>query len=357
MRKIFTIILLVILTSCSELDPETIDTTKEEAVPVNQNRQFLNVEVIASNLTVPWDIVKVDNQFFISERSGRIIHINENREKKEMPLQLSKSIVEEDEGGLLGFLLHPDYEKNSLAYIYHTYREKGRQGNRIVLIKRNENEWVEERELITLPAGNIHNGGRLAIGPDNKLYATVGDAGKNHTAQILKSLAGKILRLNLDGSIPTDNPFADSYIYSYGHRNPQGIVWDEQGKMYSAEHGAIGHDEINLIVPKGNYGWPIIQGDEKKEGMIGPLFHSGNETWAPSGLEYHNGKLYVAALRGQQIRAFDLRSLTSTPVYQNVGRIRDLLVDGDSLYLITNNTDGRGIPDKDDDRLLKLNFE
>lgn len=351
-------IIVVLLTSCADHMPEQIENSENDAVPVSRNGTIQNAVILASNLLVPWDIVKVDNQFFISERGGRIVQVTENGKKIMMPLKLKEKIMEEGEGGLLGFVLDPGFKENSLAYIYHTFVDNGQLANRIVQIKKTGSEWVEVRELISsLPGARIHNGGRLEIGPDNKLYATVGDAAHPESAQDLKALSGKILRLNLDGTIPDDNPLENSFIYSYGHRNPQGITWDEQGKMYSAEHGATAHDEINVIVPGGNYGWPIIQGDEEKKGMIKPLFHSGNETWAPSGLTYYKGKLYVAALRGQQIRAFDLQSFTSASVFENVGRIRDLLIEDAFLDLITNNTDGRGVPDKEDDRLLRLSLQ
>lgn len=359
MRKWVLISFMVLLTGCSSLNPDQIKQNKEDSVPVSQNQQlFQNAEVLASNLTIPWDIVKVDNQFLISERGGQIVQISENGQPIEMPMSLKKKVHDEGEGGLLGFILDPNFSSNSLAYLYHTYLEGGNIANRIVQVKKTGNGWEEERELLSsLPGGRIHNGGRLEIGLDNKLYVTVGDAGVPDSAQNLEILSGKILRMNLDGSIPSDNPFKNSYIYSYGHRNPQGMAWDKRGKMYAAEHGQTAHDEINVIVPGGNYGWPVIQGDEQKEGMFKPLFHSGNETWAPSGLAYHNGKLYVAALRGQQIREFDLEAHKSAPLFENVGRIRDLLIDGNYLYFITNNTDGRGIPNPNDDHLLRINLE
>ncbi|MEC1697950.1 PQQ-dependent sugar dehydrogenase [Schinkia azotoformans] len=359
MRKWFFIILTILLTGCSSLNPEQFKQNEDDSVPVGRNQQYFhNAEVLGSNLQIPWDIVKVDNQFLISERGGQIVRISENGQQFTMPLKLKKNVHDEGEGGLLGFILDPNFSSNSLAYIYHTYLEDGNIANRIVQVKKTGNGWEEIREMLSsLPGGRIHNGGRLEIGPENKLFITVGDAGVPESAQNLEVLSGKILRMNLDGSIPNDNPFKNSYIYSYGHRNPQGMAWDEGGKMYAAEHGQTAHDEINVIIPGGNYGWPVIQGDEEREGMIKPLFHSGNETWAPSGLAFNKGKLYVAALRGQQIRAFDLQARTSAPVFENVGRIRDLLVDDNYLYFITNNTDGRGSPNPNDDHLLRISLE
>jgi glucose/arabinose dehydrogenase len=220
------------------------------------------------------------------------------------------------------------------------------------------NEWVEKEELISnIPGAKLHNGGRLKIGPDGKLYVTTGDALNPDIAQDRSSLGGKILRMNLDGSIPHDNPFPQSYVYSYGHRNPQGLAWDEQGTLYSSEHGQIAHDEINKIEPGQNYGWPVIQGDETAEGMMRPLFHSGNDTWAPSGMSYHQGKLYVATLAGSRIMAFDLQKMTQETIFNNGGRMRDTFIENNHLYFISNNRDGRGIPAKNDDRLYRMSLK
>lgn len=364
----FLLALLVFLFGCSESNveenPGNTNTNSSnhnnegETALVNAQSPITDAEVLVSNLIVPWEIVKVNDQFYLSERGGQIINVTEDREKLVMSLNLNKEISAIGEGGLLGFILDPEFRDNSSAYIYHTYQEEGRILNRIVKIRKDENDnWIEESVLIDqIPGGRIHNGGRLAIGPDGKLYITVGDAGNQDSAQNLTVLSGKILRINLDGSIPEDNPFDNSPIYSYGHRNPQGVAWGESDTMYSTEHGSAAHDEINIIKPGRNYGWPVIQGDEQRQGMEKPLFHSGNDTWAPSGLAYYQEKLFVAALAGQQLRIFDLDSKTSEPLYENVGRLRDLLIEGNSLYIITNNTDGRGNPDEDDDHLLKLNL-
>ncbi len=312
-------------------------------------------EVQATNLNVPWDIIKTDEGFFISERGGTIIQVRGNGEKVSMPLKLEKNVVHQGEGGLLGFVLHPNYSQNQNAYVYHTYEEQGRRQNRIVSLKRVDGAWEEQSVLLEgIPGSNIHNGGRLEIGPDEKLYVSTGDAAQESSAQDLDSLSGKLLRMNLDGSIPDDNPFENSYVYSYGHRNPQGITWSEDGVMYAAEHGSQAYDEINLIKPGANYGWPVIRGDEQKEGMERPLFHSGEKTWAPSGLTYHDGHLYMAGLRGEQIREFDLERNSSRVFVDGVGRVRDILFDGSDMYFITNNTDGRGTPRPNDDKLIKV---
>ncbi|MFD1739830.1 PQQ-dependent sugar dehydrogenase [Bacillus salitolerans] len=353
MRRTLVYILIVLLIGCSR----STDEIHEVTLPIREV-PIQNAEIIASNLVVPWDIVKTGEEYFVSERGGTIVHIDRKGNKTNMSLELSKDVAEYGEGGLLGFILHPDYQKNALAYIYYTYQDNGNINNQIVKVKKEGSTWIEESVLLSdLPGARIHNGGRIEIGPDQKLYASVGDAANPDSAQQLNSLAGKIIRMNLDGTIPENNPFENSYIYSFGHRNPQGFAWTEAGEMYSAEHGAEGHDEINRILPGQNYGWPLVQGDEQREGMLVPIFHSGEDTWAPSGLAYQEGRLLVAGLAGQQIRVFDLRENESFPLYEDIGRIRDLLVVGKDLYIITNNTDGRGVPDEDDDHLLKVKLE
>jgi glucose/arabinose dehydrogenase len=221
-----------------------------------------------------------------------------------------------------------------------------------------DNVWREESLLLDkIPSGTYHHGGRLKIGPDEKLYATTGDASESDLAQDPNSLGGKIIRMNLDGSIPNDNPFPNSYLYSYGHRNPQGITWSSDGTTYAGEHGNDANDEINIIDAGQNYGWPIIEGHEEQGGMVSPQFTSGDgETWAPSGMDYYNEKLYVAALRGSAVLEFDLKTGGYREVTNGLGRIRDVLIKDDSLYLISNNTDGRGALQENDDKLYRISL-
>lgn len=315
------------------------------------------IDVIAENLEIPWDITNSSDSFFISQRKGTIIQVDFTGKKEEMELRMNQPVLHKGEGGLLGFELDPDFPKNGLAYVYHTYLKEEKIANRIIQIQKKNGNWQEIKELLVdIPGGPIHNGGRLAIGPDNKLYATVGDAGIKSSAQNKQALSGKILRLNLDGSIPADNPFKNSYVFSYGHRNPQGMAWSESGMMYATEHGQSAYDEVNKLEPGKNYGWPVIEGDEEKEGMEKPLIHSGEETWAPSGLAYADGKLFIAALRGEKLLAFDLKSEKMTVTFKGEGRLRDIYASNRYLYVVTNNTDGRGTPAENDDRLLRLSL-
>ncbi|WP_338749632.1 PQQ-dependent sugar dehydrogenase [Bacillus sp. FJAT-52991] len=353
MKKI-SLAFVLLLHACGHSETSPVINNKEESAP---QYALSDAEILASNLSIPWDIAKKEDTFYISERAGQIIQIQKNGQKTNMKLTLTKDISHEGEGGLLGFELDPQFQSNSLAYVYHTYKEGETVYNRIVQVEMKNNEWVETKELLaSIPGGRIHNGGRLAIGPDQTLYATAGDAGIKENAQNLDSLSGKILRLNLDGTIPNDNPFPQSYVYSWGHRNPQGLAWSDNGTMFASEHGQTAHDEINLIRPGKNYGWPIIEGDEKKAGMETPLFHSGDETWAPSGMAYDEGRLYVATLAGQKLLTFDLENRKVTSLVEEAGRLRDVMIENNQLYLLTNNTDGRGTPKPDDDHLVKIDL-
>ncbi|KIL75109.1 PQQ-dependent sugar dehydrogenase [Bacillus badius] len=339
---------VLLFSGCSASD----QTDSSETAPASSSSQ---TKVAADNLEVPWTIAKQDESFFITERKGTIIQIDGDGKKKRMELQLNEPVLHEGEGGLLGFVLDDDFSKNKLAYAYHTYLKKGKIMNRIVQIKKQPDIWRETKELLAdIPGGPIHNGGRLAIGPDGKLFATAGDAGVKESAQDKQQLAGKILRLNVDGSVPEDNPFNGSYVFSYGHRNPQGMAWDTDGTMYAAEHGQSAHDEINRIEAGKNYGWPLIEGEEHKAGMEAPLIHSGEETWAPSGIAYSSGRLFIATLRGEKLLSLDLQQKELTVPLENAGRLRDVYVNGKYVYVATNNTDGRGTPSEEDDRLLIL---
>lgn len=314
-------------------------------------------EVIADELEIPWSIEKQGNTFYLTERTGSMVKVEEGN-KVRQKVELSKPLATAAEAGLLGFVLAPDFPGSGRAYAYYTYEDRSGQFNRIVTLVLEEDVWKEERVLLDhIPSGRFHHGGRLKIGPDGKLYAATGDATEPSVAQDPESLGGKILRMNLDGSVPDDNPFPDSYVYSYGHRNPQGLAWAADGTLYASEHGSSANDEINRIEAGNNYGWPVIQGAEEQEGMVTPLFTSGRQTtWAPSGMAWADGKLYAAALRGAAVLEFDLSSGRVREAVTGFGRIRDVRIEGDTLYWITNNTDGRGTPREGDDKLYRVSL-
>ncbi|MEG0440523.1 MAG: PQQ-dependent sugar dehydrogenase, partial [Solibacillus sp.] len=200
---------LLLLAGCSEKDQQTV-------MEIGQAKGVNEAEVIAQNLQAPWAIEKIENTFFITERTGAIVKIQDDKTVRQK-VQLKQHLSTASEAGLLGFVLAPDFVDSNQAFAYYTYEKGSEQFNRIVLLQLKKDVWYEEKVLIDeIPSGTYHHGGRLKIGPDRKLYATTGDASNPELAQDKLSLAGKILRLNLDGSIPDDNPFDHSYMFSYG---------------------------------------------------------------------------------------------------------------------------------------------
>jgi glucose/arabinose dehydrogenase len=354
---------VMLLSNNRNVDEETKQPThkdNKDAIQVLEE----SVEVVSSDdgninankLFIPWTINKNGSLFYLSQRDGTVVEIDGDFGLVEVQdVQVNEAILHEGEGGFLGFTLAPDFETSKKAFAFHTYEKDGETLNRIVSLVLDGTTWKEDSVLLEeIPGGELNNGGRVQIGPDGKLYATTGDTGKGELAQDLDSLAGKILRLELNGEVPEDNPFADSYVFSYGHRNSQGLSWDDNGTLYSSEHGEDGHDEINIIESGNNYGWPEIQGDEEAPDMVTPVFHSGNETWAPSGMAFRDGQLFIASLAGKKIFTYDLANGEIKDFYDEAGRLRDVLIEDDGLFTITNNHDSRGEPTEKDDRLIHV---
>ncbi|GAA4654207.1 PQQ-dependent sugar dehydrogenase [Anaerocolumna aminovalerica] len=326
------------------------------------------IDIIAVDLYVPWALdLSPDGNIYFTERDGNVRKIQNGMPLDQPLITLPPPFSSQGEGGLMGIALDPDFSQNHYLYIMYTYIESNEIFNRVArLVEENNKATLNQVILDRIPGGRIHNGGRIKIGPDQRLYITTGDVGNPSLAQDLSSLAGKILRINLDGSIPEDNPFIDSPIYSYGHRNPQGLTWSDKGILYSTEHGETAHDEVNIIFPGANYGWPLVEGyDVLSDLQIQrPLIQSGDVTWAPSGIAYINqgpwaGKLLIACLRGEQLLLLSLdengTSVTAVePLLENeYGRLREVVqwIDG-SVYVTTSNMDGRGILRPGDDKIL-----
>ena len=230
------------------------------------------MDVVARGLIAPWAIdLASDGRFFLTERDGRIRIIKDGALEPTPWATFTVASRPNDEGGLLGIALDREFPANGYAYVYYTYfTSGGRRQNRLVRMREQDGKGVVDKVLLDGIAGaDLHDGGRVKIGPDGKLYVTVGEAGNASLAQDLGSPNGKILRLERDGSIPSDNPFAGSPVWSYGHRHPQGLAWDASGHLFATEHGPSGlpalqqdccHDEVNRIEPGGNYGWPTVFG-------------------------------------------------------------------------------------------------
>ena len=317
----------------------------------------MNIDVVVDGLNNPWEMIFAPNgDIYFTERDGRIWKIENFGEAKVIQTFPKSGAVE---GGTLGLALHPEFEKNKKIFVYQTNLELEFFQNKVYSFTVNDDSLTDEQIIIDdIPGAPWHDGGRIAFGPDEKLYITTGDAINPGLSQDLSSLAGKILRINPDGTIPDDNPFDSSPIYSYGHRNPQGITWDNNGLLVSSEHGpsgemGYGHDEINVIVKGKNYGWPKVVGDSSDDSYVNPIIHSGEQTWAPSGMVFYSsdkissleGKFLVGALRGQHLMVLDVADdgslISAEKMFEgDFGRIRTAQIGPDGvLYLLTSNGD------------------
>lgn len=321
-------------------------------IPKEINETGYSSEVMAENLDVPWALAFLpDDRMIFTQRGGKL-SIMEGKAVKTLG---QVNVTQNSESGFLGIAVDPDFNSNHYIYVYYSLGDSN-QISRFEL----ENEQIINETVILdkIPGAAIHDGGRLKFGPDGKLYATTGDSANPSLAQDTSSLAGKILRLNTDGSIPADNPFGN-HVYSYGHRNPQGITWGPTGIMYASEHGQSKNDEVNIIRKGGNYGWPLYEGNTTVTGYMEPLRAYTELTLAPSGIVYYQGALYVAGLRGSQLRKITLSNdgesiLSEMATFTDLGRIREVVEHNGYLYITTSNRDGRGIPQSGDDRIIRI---
>ena len=340
----------------------------------------LRTEVVVGGLEIPWAIVFApDGRTFITERPGRVRIVRGSRLEPEpwAVVEVWQSPLSRNAAGLLGLALDPDFARNRLVYIYHTYKAGEEIWNRVVrMMDRNGRGVVDRVILERIPGNTTHDGGRIRFGPDGLLYIGTGDSGKPKRAQDRTSLAGKILRITRDGSIPPGNPFPGSPVYSMGHRNVQGFGWHPSTKrMYATEHGPTARegccrDELNLIEPGKNYGWPIVTMAPGDPRFADPIAHSGErETWAPAGLTFVTrgpwaGSPVFTGLRGQTLYRVildgpDGRRVARIELHftQQFGRLRDVAQGSDgALYFVTSNRDGFGTPQPNDDRLIRLTW-
>lgn len=356
-------------------------TQGAQAAPVGQ-ANAPTAQVVATGLDTPWGMTFApDGRMFVTERAGRVRVVQEGKLLPDPWLTIDR-VVEQSESGLLGIALDPNFASNGYVYLAYTYASS-QYPITIRLSRFREDgatkKGIEEKVLVdNIRGANNHDGGAVAFGPDGKLYWGVGERFVGELAQDRSNLNGKILRLNADGSIPADNPFPNSYIYSYGHRNPQGFAWQPgTNTLFATEHGPSGengccNDEVNLVEAGKNYGWPLIVGNQTREGLVSPAATSGNSaTWAPGGAAFlragpWKGSLVFAGLRGNALyRAVidpnDPRKIANVePYFKNTyGRIRGLVEspqkDG-SFYISTSNRDGRGSPQEGDDKIIRLSF-
>ncbi|MEV1317031.1 PQQ-dependent sugar dehydrogenase [Micromonospora arborensis] len=316
---------------------------------------FAQPEVVAIGLEVPWGLDFLpDGSALVAQRNqGTVLRIRPGRPPA--PVAQITGVVGGGEGGLLGLAVSPTYRLDRWVYVCFTtasdiriarFRLKAPQYQQVI--------------LSGLARASIHNGGRIAFGPDGLLYVGVGDAGVPANAQNLDSRNGKILRIRPNGGIPADNPFPGSPVFSYGHRNVQGLTWDARGRLFATEFGQNTWDEVNRIVAGGNYGWPIVEGPSSDPRFRAPVVVWSPAQASPSGATFAGGTLFVAALRGARLWAVPVSAAgtVGTPSAELVGaygRLRTVEVAPDgSLWVATSNRDGNGTPRPPDDRILRF---
>ena len=355
--------------SASESRPSVATETPAQARPtpsrsVPPNAVLLPVHpvgdpvVIASGLDAPWSILRLPAGTLISERDTALVREflpdGSLRDAAKVP-----GVRPGGEGGLLGLAFLADAAApggTGWVYAYFTAADD----NEIVRMPLSGTPGglglgSAEPVLSGIPKAGNHDGGRLGFGPDGLLYATAGDAGNTANAQDLGSLGGKILRMTPTGQVPAGNPFG-TLVYSFGHRNPQGIAWDSRGRLWASEFGQNTWDELNLIVPGGNYGWPVVEGAAGNPDYRDPAEQWRTSEASPSGLAIVNDTLFLAALRGERIWRIDPSTgETSAWFVNSFGRLRDVVSGPDgTLWFVSNNTDGRGDPSPGDDRLYQV---
>jgi glucose/arabinose dehydrogenase len=315
---------------------------------------FTRPEVVATGLEVPWGMAFLpDGSALVAERSrARIMQLRPGAQ----PVEVARvpGVAPSGEGGLLGIAVSPTFAADNLVYAYLT----ASADNRIVRF-RLDNPAAQQPILTGIPKASIHDGGRIAFGPDGNLYAGAGDAGQTANAQNPNSLGGKILRMRPDGSVPAGNPFG-TLVYSLGHRNVQGLAWDAQQRLYATEFGQNTFDEVNAIVPGGNYGWPTVEGRGTDSRFINPIVVWTTAEASPSGAAIANNTLFAAALRGTRLWLVPLNGTggAGTPSVElrgTYGRLRTVTLGPDGwLWVATSNRDGRGTPAQTDDRVLRF---
>ncbi len=340
------------------------------------------VETYVSGLEVPWAVeFAADGRLFVTERRGRI-RVARDGTLDPVPWAELGEVRVGGEGGLMGLALHPEFDREPWVYVCYTYFDGG-VANRITRIREREGRGAEEQVLLDgIPGARNHNGCRLKFGPDGKLYSTHGEIFARELAQDLESLGGKILRLNPDGSVPDDNPFGpESPVYSYGHRNPQGLAFHpESGDLYATEHGPSrelfglrAYDEVNVIVAGGNYGWPRAVGAPRDAAFVDPILTYPDSPVPPGGATFYGsglipewtGNFFFTALGARHLqrvvldgegRVVAIERLFQEAAFRGVfGRLRDVIEGPDgALYVATSNRDGRGTPAPDDDRILRV---
>jgi len=358
---------LVIIVSILTMKFSPSETLVPLPAPVSNLSSLTNtsgVEIIAEGLQAPRSIdISKEGRIFISEKRGSIRVVDNGTLLTEPVGDIKAENI--GDAGLLGLTLHPNFTQNHLFYVYYTYSNSTGLFNKVLMLKESNNRIIDSKTILDgIPGNDYRDGGRIKFGLDGKLYVSTGDASIPELSQDLNSLAGKILRINEDGTIPQDNPFSNSAVYAYGFRNAQGLAWaPNSGALYSSDQGGAGNDEINLISPGKNYGWPHelcnSNGDDNR---YTPPLVCFNPSLEPSGIAFafsnklgYQNHLIVATLKGSHLRDIDFDSGSQNTILVGYGRLIDLVESEDgSIYVLTSNTDGRALPQQGDDKILRL---
>lgn len=321
------------------------------------------VSTLAEGLKSPWGLAELpEGDLLVSSRDeGTITRVDAESGTKTV-IGSVPGVAPAGEGGLLGIALSPTYASDHLVYAFFTTESDNRVARMLYDEKKPADEQLGSPDTILrgIPKGNIHNGGRIAFGPDKMLYAGTGETGERGLGQDLKSLAGKILRMTPDGQPAPGNPYPNSLVYSPGHRNVQGLAWDADNRLWASEFGQDTWDELNLIEPGKNYGWPVVEGKAHKAGYVDPVVQWRTSEASPSGIAYAEGSIWMAGLRGERLWRVPLDGRESEAPAQaflkgKYGRLRTVLsAGGDKVWLVTSETDTRGTPQPGDDKILQL---
>jgi glucose/arabinose dehydrogenase len=312
---------------------------------------------VVNGLTTPWGLAFLpDGSALVSERNtGQIKRIANGTATS---VGTVPGVVPGGEGGLLGIAVSPSFATDRFVYAYFT----ASSDNRVVRMPYNTSLGQPQVLISGIAKAQIHNGGRLAFGPDGMLYVSTGDAGQSANSQNPSSLNGKILRVTPTGEAAPGNPMSGNRMWTLGHRNVQGLAWDADGRMWASEFGQNTWDELNLIQAGRNYGWPTVEGQAGNPNFVDPIVQWPTSQASPSGIAFSRDTVWLASLAGQRLWAVPVRggALDGTPVNffnGTYGRLRLVTNAPDgSMWLMTNNTDGRGTPRPGDDQIQRLTF-
>ncbi|MFF1493987.1 PQQ-dependent sugar dehydrogenase [Streptomyces sp. NPDC058304] len=347
----------------SAAGPAGSPSGSSEAAPPPAQGSVTVAGEIAKDLESPWGVAPLPGgDLLVASRDKGTISRVAAATGKVTPIGKVPGVAPGGEGGLLGLALSPSYASDRMVYAYFTTESDNRVARMRYDEQRDPGQQLGAPDTVFrgIPKGLVHNGGRIAFGPDKMLYAGTGETGDTGLAQDKKSLGGKILRMTPDGQPVHGNPEADSVVYSYGHRNVQGLAWDKDKRLWAAEFGQNTWDELNLIEPGANYGWPEAEGKAGKPGLRDPVAVWKTDEASPSGIAWAQGSVWMAGLKGERLWRIPLAG--AAPVAEpeafltgKYGRLRTVIaLGGDRLLLVTSETDGRGSPEAGDDRILTL---